>query len=166
MNVKKNIKIISQKKKKCFSVFEGAPFTPFKHTMTFSAKCLKNFFFNIHKKNIWYQFKIFSQKYASIFFLTARSPNCSVSAKFFQMLVKTLFFGGIIIKKNLLKTWARLQVFFPLSSLAYKLMNLLVFERKKSYKMSKNWFYFLIIGLVLNFTYELKVCFSVHGTIK
>ena len=41
-------------------VFEGAPFNSFEHTMTFSAI----FFLNIHKKCIWYQFKIFSQNYA------------------------------------------------------------------------------------------------------
>ena len=29
-------------------------------------------------------------------FLTARSSNCSVTAKFFPILVKTLYFGGII----------------------------------------------------------------------
>ena len=33
-------------KKKSFSVFEGAPFKPFKHTMTFF---LFNLIFNIHK---------------------------------------------------------------------------------------------------------------------
>ena len=99
-------------------------------------------FFNIHKKCIWYQFKIFSQKYASNFFLTARSLDCSVSAKFFPMLEKTLYFGGIIIQKNLLKPWARLQVFFSLSSLAYKLMNLLVFEKKNHIKWARTDFFF------------------------
>ena len=43
--------------------------------------------------------------------------------------------------KNLLKPWIRLQVFW-LSSLAYKLVNLFVFE-KTSCKMSKNWIFFL-----------------------
>ena len=35
--------------------------------------------------------------------LTARSSNCRVSAKFFPMLVKPPYFGGVINQKNLLK---------------------------------------------------------------
>ena len=59
------------------------------------------FFFKIYKKWIWYQFKIFSKKYAhNKKKMTARSWNCSVSAKFFPMLVKTLCFGGIINQKT------------------------------------------------------------------
>ena len=33
-------------------------------------------------------------------FLTARSSNCSVSAKFFPMLVETPYFGGVINPKT------------------------------------------------------------------
>ena len=35
--------------------------------------------------------------------ITARSSNCSISAKFFPMLTKTPYFGGVNNKKNLLK---------------------------------------------------------------
>ena len=55
--------------------------------------------------------------------------------------------------KNLLKPWIR-HHFFSLSGLAYKLVNLLVFEEKKSHKMSKNWTISKIICLGPNFTYE------------
>ena len=41
---KKNLKKFAEKKS--FSVFEGTPFKPFKHTMTFF---LFNLIFNIHK---------------------------------------------------------------------------------------------------------------------
>ena len=34
----------------------------------------------------------------------------------------------------------------------------MVFEEKKSFKMSKNLNFVKLIGLGLNFTYELKVC--------
>ena len=49
--------------------------------------------------------------------------------------------------------------FFFLSDLAYKLVNLLFFE-KNSCKMSKNWTIQKIIGLGLNFTYEFEVCYT------
>ena len=47
VNVEKKIKTFCRKKK-TFSVFQGAPFKPFEHTMIFSAKCI--FLFNIDKK--------------------------------------------------------------------------------------------------------------------
>ena len=92
-------------------------------------------------------------------FLTARFSNNSVSAKFLQMMVKTLYFGGIIDKKKLHKLRIRLKVFF-LSSFAYRLGNLFFY----SCKIGKNWFFSSNIGPGLNFTYEFEVCFSVHCT--
>ena len=72
----------------------------------------------------------FSQKYAGNKkekkYLTARSSNCSVSAK---LLVETPYFGGVNSPKKLLKQLIWLQIFFFFSSLAYKLVNLLVFEK-------------------------------------
>ena len=48
----------------------------------------------------------FSQKYARNVqrkkLLTARSSNCSVSAKLFPMLVETPYFGGVINPKTYL----------------------------------------------------------------
>ena len=50
--------------------------------------------------------QFFSQKYArnkkERNFLTARSSNSSVSAKFFQMLVETPYVGGVINSKTYL----------------------------------------------------------------
>ena len=88
--------------------------------------------------------------------MTARSSNCSVSAKFFPMLVEKPYFGGVINPKTYLNHELGSKFFF-LSDLAYKLVNLLVFE-KCSCKMSKNWTFQKIIGLGLNFTYEFEVC--------
>ena len=50
-----------------------------------------------------------------------------------------------------------------LSGLVYKLVNLLVFE-KLSFKMSRNWTFVKVIGLVLNFTYDFEVRFSAFST--
>ena len=44
--------------------------------------------------------------------LTARSSNSSVSTKFFPMLVKTPYFGGLINQKTM-KTMNKTQIFFP-----------------------------------------------------
>ena len=78
-----------------------------------------------------------SQKYAGNKkekkLLTARSSNCSVSAKFFPMLVKTPYFEGVI-NQNTFLNHELVSKFFFLSSLAYKLVKLLVFKRKKSFK--------------------------------
>ena len=89
--------------------------------------------------------------------MTARSSTCSVSAKFFPMLVETPYFWGVIDPKIYLNHDLGSNFFF-LSSLAYKLVNLLVFE-KMSCKMSKNWSFIKIIGRGLNFTYEFEVCY-------
>ena len=91
-------------------------------------------------------------------FLTTRSSNCSVSAKLFPMLVETPYFWGVIDPK----TYSNHDLgsnFFSLGSLAYKLVNLLVFE-KMSCKMSKNWSFLKIIGRGLNFTYEFEVSYN------
>ena len=89
--------------------------------------------------------------------MTARSSNCSVSAKFFPMLVKTPSFGGVIDPKSYLNHELGSKFFF-LSGLAYKLVTLLVFE-KCLCKMSKNWTFQKIIGLGLNFIYEFEACY-------
>ena len=68
------------------------------------------------------------------------------------MLVEKPYFGGVINPKTYLNHDLGSNFFF-LSDLAYKLVNLLVFE-KISCKMSKNWTFQKIIGLGLNFTYE------------
>ena len=73
------------------------------------------------------------------------------------MLVETPYFGGVINPKTYFNHELGSN-FFPLSSLAYKLVSLLVLE-KISFKMSKNWNFVNIIGLGLNFTYEFEVCF-------
>ena len=88
--------------------------------------------------------------------MTVRSSNCSVSGKFFPMLVKTPSFGGVINPKTNLNYELGSKFFF-LSDLAYKLVNLLVFK-KCSCKMRKNWTFQKIIGPGLNFTYEFEVC--------
>ena len=91
--------------------------------------------------------------------MTARSSHCSYSAKFFLM--KTPYFGGAINPKTYLNHELGSKLLF-LSSFAYKLVKLLVFEEKNSCKMSKNWFFSSIICFGLNFTYEFEVSFSVH----
>ena len=73
------------------------------------------------------------------------------------MLVETPYFWGVINPKTYLNHDLGSKFFF-LSSLAYKLVNLLVFE-KISCKMSKNWSFIKIIGRGLNFTYEFEVCY-------
>ena len=72
------------------------------------------------------------------------------------MLVEKPYFGGVINPKTYLNHELGSKFFF-LSDLAYKLVNLLVFETF-SCKMSKNWTFQKIIGLGLNFTYEFEVC--------
>ena len=62
--------------------------------------------------------------------MTTRSSNCSVSAKFSPMLVKTPYFGEVINKKKTYLNHELGSTFFFLSSLAYKLVNLLGFEEK------------------------------------
>ena len=79
------------------------------------------------------------------------------------MLLKTPYFGGVINQKTYLNHELSSKFFF-LSSLAYELVKLLVFE-KNHVKWARTEF-FSIIGLGLNFTYELEVCFNVHCTIK
>ena len=74
------------------------------------------------------------------------------------MLVERPYFGGVINPKTYLNHELGSNFFF-LSDLAYKLVNLLVFE-KKSCKMSQNWTFQKNIGLGLNFTYEFEVCFK------
>ena len=61
-------------------------------------------------------------------FLTARSSNWSVSAKFYPMLVETPFFGGVINPKTYLNHEVGSKGFF-LISLVYKVVNLFVFEK-------------------------------------
>ena len=69
--------------------------------------------------------------------VTARSSNCSVSAKFFPMLVEKPYLGGVINTKTYLNhelgsiffsEWFGIWISEPFG-----------FWRKKSYKMSKNW---------------------------
>ena len=72
------------------------------------------------------------------------------------MLVETPYSGGVINPKANLNHELGSNFFF-LSSLAYKLVNLLVFE-KNSCKMSVNWSFIKIIGRGLNFSYEFEVC--------
>ena len=102
---------------KSFSVLEGAPFKPFRNTMTFFPLNVFIFFFNIHKKCSLYQFKIFVHKNMYLIkkkdFLTTRSSNCSVSAKFFPMLVETPYFGGVINPKTYLNHELGSKLFFP-----------------------------------------------------
>ena len=64
------------------------------------------------------------------------------------MLVETPYFGGVINQKTYLNY--ELGSIFSLIYLAYKLVNLLVFE-KISCKMNKNWTFKKITGLGLNF---------------
>ena len=60
--VKKNLKHFVEKS---FSVFEGAPFRPFEHTMIFSAKYIYIFFLlNNHKNAFYTNSRFVSQKYA------------------------------------------------------------------------------------------------------
>ena len=114
------------------------------HTKTFFLQYIFLNFFSTFIKMHFIQIKNFFHKNMQVIkkkeLLTARSSNCSVSAKFFSMLMKRPYFGGVIYKKNLLKPWIRLKVFF-LSSLSYESVKLLVFK-KKSYKISKNWIFF------------------------
>ena len=72
------------------------------------------------------------------------------------MLVEKPYFGGVLNPK----TYSNHELgskFFFLNDLAYKLVNLSVFEQFLC-KMSKNWTFQKIIGLWLNFTYEFEVC--------
>ena len=120
----------------CLKGLNGAPSNTLK---LFSTKCFKFFSLTIHKKCFDTKSEFFHKnmlivKKKDIF--TARSSNCSVSAKFFRMLVKTPSFGGIINPKTNLNHKLGSN-FFSLSDLAYKLANLLFFE-KCSCEMSKN----------------------------
>ena len=145
---------VKKMQKKSFSVFKGTPFKPFKHTMTFSAKCL-HFFSTFIKKNT---FDTKSQKHPhnkKHFFFIATSSNCCVSTKFFPMLVEMHYFGGVINSKTYLNLELGSKFFLLLLySLEYKLMNLLVFEEKNH----EQELFFFIIGLGLNFTFEFEVC--------
>ena len=89
--------------------------------------------------------------------MNARSSNCSISAKFFPMLLETPYFGGVINTKTYLNHELGSKFGF-LNSLAYKLVNLLV--KKKIMQKEQIYFLFFIIGLELNFTYEFEVCFT------
>ena len=125
---------------KSHSVFKGLKGGPLNTLKLFFLHNVFNFFFNIHKKNHFIPIQNFCPKNMQVVkkkLLTARSSNCSVSAKFFPLLVKTPYFGGVINQKTYLSHDLGSKFFF-LSSLAYKLVNLLVFEEKKSCKMSKN----------------------------
>ena len=126
------------RKKMLLVCLKGAPLSPSNTLWLISANgVFLIFFFNINKKCIWYQLKIFSPKIADNKKkkLTTRSSNYSISAKFFPMLVKMLYFGRIINQKTYLK-WARTEFFSS------------------------------IIGLGIILIYEFEVCFSVHCTIK
>ena len=75
------------------------------------------------------------------------------------MLVEAPYFWGVINPKTYLNHELGPMFFFQ-SSLAYKLVTLLVFE-KKSFKMRKNWsFVKKKFGLRLNFTYEFEVFYK------
>ena len=73
----------------------------------------------------------------------------------FQQSFSQCWWKNPILERSLIqKTYLNHELgskFFFLSDLAYKLVNLLVFE-KISCKMSKNWNFQKIIGLGLNFT--------------
>ena len=60
--------------------------------------------------------------------MKARYLDCSISAKFFAMLVETPYFRGVINPKTYLNYELGSKFFF-LSDLSYKLVNLLVFEK-------------------------------------
>ena len=91
---------------KSHSVFERLKGGPFEHTKTFffgSAKCFY-FLSTLIKKRIIYKFKTFFTQICRSLkrneLLTARSSNCSISAKFSPMLVKMLDFGGVFNQKK------------------------------------------------------------------
>ena len=71
------------------------------------------------------------------------------------MLVETPYFGGVINPKTYLSHELGSKIFF-LATLAYKLVNLFVFENI-SFKMSKNWIFFKINGQGLKWLYEFEV---------
>ena len=71
------------------------------------------------------------------------------------MLVETRYSGGVINPKTYLNEELG-STFFFLGSLAYKLVNLLVFE-KIVCKMSKNWICSKNIDRGLKLTYEFEV---------
>ena len=121
-----------------FSVFEGAPFKHFKHTKTIFCKMFLIFFPTFIKKipiqDLFHTNVHVIKKMKK--FLTARSSNCSVSAKFLPMLVETPYSGGAINPKTYLYHELGSKFFF-LSSLEYKLVYILVFK-KISCKTSKS----------------------------
>ena len=120
---------------KSHSVFEGLKGGPFEHTKTFFfTKIFCSILFSTFIKNaLDTNSRILSQKYAQNkkrkTFLTARSSSHSVSVMFFPMLVETPYFGGVFNPKSYLNHELGSNFFF-LSGLAYKLVNLLVFEKK------------------------------------
>ena len=120
--------------KKVFIVFVGVPFKPLKHTLTFFRQMSLTFMKNTFAPNS----RMFSQKYAhdkkERNFCTARSSNFIILAKFCPMLVATPYSGRVINPKTYLNHESGSKFVF-LSSLAYKLVNLLVFE-KNACKMS------------------------------
>ena len=59
INVEKKLKQFAENS---FSVFKGAPFKPFEHTMTFSAKCIKLFALTFIKNAFATNSRFFSDK--------------------------------------------------------------------------------------------------------
>ena len=81
MNVDKKFKNILRKEKNVLGCLKGPPLSPSNTLRLFPVKCFLIFFF---------------------LFLTARSSNLSVSAKFFPMLVEMPYFGEVINPKTYL----------------------------------------------------------------
>ena len=138
-------------------MFKGFKKGPFKHTRTFFLKIFLNFFWTFIRRGIFYQFKFLPQKYAcnKKKIVTTRYSKCSVTLRFCPMLVEMPYFGGVIISKNLLKSWIRLQFFF-LGSLAYELFNFFFFLRfhENEWELHKK-----NIGQGLQWIYEFEVRF-------
>ena len=124
---------------------KGPPLSPLNTLWLFSSNSFLIILFNIYKKKcIWYRFKIFSQKYAHNKKKLNFWPQCLQIAVFQQIFPnngETLYFGGIVNQKTFLNHELGSKFFFLLHSLAYKLVNPLVFE-KNSCKMKKNLFFF------------------------
>ena len=110
--LKKNLKHFAEKS---LSVFEVLEWCPFKHTKTYFHKIFFLLFFTIHKNVLvpiqdLFFFNIHIKMKNK---MTARSLSCSVSAKFFPMLVETPYFGGVINPKTYLNYDLSSKFLFP-----------------------------------------------------
>ena len=167
--LKKNkTNILGEKVIVCSKGLKGAPPNTLKLFFFFLKNIFNFFLVNIHKKCILYQFKTFFTKYSG----NKKERNYwlqGLQIVAFQQSFSQCWWKLPILERSLIKkptsTMNLAPSLFLLSSLAYKLVNLLVLKKNHA-KWARTELFSSIIGLGLNFTYEFEVCFSVNCKIK